>query len=157
MRDRDRPLDSRGYKDAPKIGAYLAHHRLTPDHALVSPARRTRETWSFAAQAFKSPPLETFEDRIYDASPETLLNIIREQGTAGKNLLLVGHNPSMHSVAVTLIAAGDLDAREQLRESLPTSGLVIIEFPFDSWAKLHPQSGRVTHFVTPRSLKAATD
>ena len=44
-RDRDRPLAARGLKDAPRMGAYMAHHALVPRHALVSPARRTRETW----------------------------------------------------------------------------------------------------------------
>ncbi len=156
-RDRDRPLDSRGRQDAPKIGAYMALHRLVPDRALVSPSRRTRETWTLAAQAFAAPPPASFEDRIYDASPQTILDLIHEQDTACPSLLLVGHNPTLHRVAVGLIAAGDLEAREQLREALPTSGLVTIEFAFDSWRKLHLQGGRLGHFVTPRSLEAATD
>lgn len=156
-RDRDRALDSRGRQDAPKIGAYMALHRLVPDRALVSPARRTRETWTLAAQAFASPPPASFEERIYDAGPQTILDVIQEQGAACPSLLILGHNPTLHRVAVGLIAAGDLEAREQLREALPTSGLVTIEFAFDSWGKLHLQGGRLIHFVTPRSLEAATD
>ena len=157
MRDRDRSLDSRGLKEAPQIGAYMAHHRLVPDHALVSPARRTRETWTLAAQAFNPAPATSFEERIYEASPETLLDVIRERDTANPVLVVVGHNPTLHGVALMLIASGDLIAREKLREGLPTSGLVIIEFAFESWRKLHPQAGRLSHFVTPRSLEAATD
>ncbi len=72
-------------------------------------------------------------------------------------LLIVGHNPSLHHVAVGLIATGDLDARERLLENLPTSGLVTIEFPFDDWGKLHGEAGRLTHFVTPKLIKAAAD
>ena len=53
-----------------------------------------------------------------------------------------------------LIASGDVDARERLREKLPTSGLVIIDFAFDDWSKLHPQSGRLERFVSPKSLEA---
>jgi phosphohistidine phosphatase len=156
-RDRDRALDSRGQQDAPKIGAYMALHRLVPDRALVSPAKRTRETWTLAAQAFAAPPPASFEDRIYDAGPQTILDLIQEQDTACLSLLILGHNPTLHRVALGLIAAGDLEAREQLREALPTSGLVTIEFAFESWAKLHLQGGRLDHFVTPRSLEAATD
>jgi phosphohistidine phosphatase len=45
--------------------------------------------------------------------------------------------------------------REQLREKLPTSGLVIIDFALDGWSKLHVQSGRLERFVTPKSLGAS--
>ena len=30
-RDRDRPLNPRGRKDAPRMGAYMARHTLVPD------------------------------------------------------------------------------------------------------------------------------
>ena len=53
--------------------------------------------------------------------------------------------------------AGDIDARERLREKLPTSGLVIIDFAFDDWGKLHPQSGRLERYVSPKSLEAAAN
>ncbi len=157
IRDHDRPLASRGQKDAPKVGAYMARHRLMPDCALVSPAKRTRETWALLAPALASPLQATFDARLYDASPQTVMDVIQETGTACPTLLVLGHNPALHRVAVGLIATGDLDAREQLHESLPTSGLVTIEFPFDDWRKLHAQAGRLGLFVTPDLLKAATD
>ena len=157
IRDHDRPLASRGQKDAPKIGAYIARHQLLPDRALVSPSRRTRETWDLLGPALGKRTCATFEQRLFDASPQTILDVVQETGTACTTLLVIGHNPSLHRAAVGLIATGDLDAREQLRENLPTSGLVIIEFPFDDWRKLHAQAGRLSHFVTPNLLKAATD
>ena len=157
IRDHDRPLASRGQKDAPKIGAYLARHQLLPDRALVSPSRRTRETWDLLGPALGKRTRATYEQRLFDASPQTILDVVQETGTACTTLLVIGHNPSLHRVAVGLIATGDLDAREQLRENLPTSGLVIIEFPFEDWRKLHAQAGRLSHFVTPNLLKAATD
>ncbi|HET7679612.1 MAG TPA: histidine phosphatase family protein [Xanthobacteraceae bacterium] len=157
IRDRDRPLAPRGQKDAPKIGAYMARHRLLPDRALVSPSRRTRETWELLSPVLGKRPSAVYEERLFDAPPQTILDVIQETGTACPTLLVIGHNPSLHRVAVGLIAAGDLDAREQLRENLPTSGLVIIEFPFDDWRKLHAEAGRISHFVTPDLLEAATD
>jgi phosphohistidine phosphatase len=157
IRDHDRPLAPRGQKDAPKIGAYMGRHRLMPDCALVSPAKRTRETWALLAPALAAPPQPTFDARLYDASPQTVMDVIQETGSACRTLLVLGHNPALHRVAVGLIATGDLDAREQLHESLPTSGLVTIDFPFDDWRKLHAQAGRLGLFVTPDLLKAATD
>ncbi len=74
-----------------------------------------------------------------------------------RTLVVVGHNPGLHEAARLLIAAGDVEARERLNEGLPTSGLAVIDFAGDDWDKLHPRSGRLERFVTPRLLKAATD
>jgi phosphohistidine phosphatase len=58
---------------------------------------------------------------------------------------------------VQLIAAGDVEIREQLAEKLPTSSLVVIDLPFDDWAKVHRHAGRLERFVTPRLIAATTD
>jgi phosphohistidine phosphatase len=82
---------------------------------------------------------------------------VKEAVPATHTLLVVGHNPGLHDLAVILIASGDVQARERLREKLPTSGLVIIDFAFDDWGKLHPHCGRLERFVTPKSLGSAAN
>jgi phosphohistidine phosphatase len=154
-RDRDRKLTKRGRSDAAAIGAYIAHHGLAPDLALVSPAARTQETWALLAPAFAKAPRAMKDERIYNASPEGLIGVIEEAGGT-RSLLVIGHNPSLHDVALHLIAAGDVEARERLAEKLPTSGLVVIDFPIEAWSGLHPRSGRLERFVTPRLIAAAT-
>lgn len=155
--DHERVLMERGRKDAAKIGAYMASHGLVPDLTIVSTAARTEETWKFAAGAFKSKPQSQSTDKLYDASPRTILDVIKTASADAHTLMLVGHNPGLHEAALLLIAAGDIEARERLREKLPTSGLVIVDFAFDDWRKLHPQSGRLERFVSPKSLEAATN
>jgi phosphohistidine phosphatase len=155
IRDRDRPLASRGKKDAPKIGAYMNRHGLAPACVLVSPSRRTQETWELVATALGKRVEPTYEERLYDASAKTIMDVIRGVGTTCPSLLVIGHNPGMHRLALELMATGDLDAREQLHENLPTSGLVTIEFPFDEWRKVHARAGRLRHFLTPAILDAA--
>jgi phosphohistidine phosphatase len=155
-RDRDRKLMKRGRNDAPVIGAYMAQHNLVPDLALVSTAARAQETWALVAPCFANAPRMVTEDRIYGASVAQLMDIIRETGTA-KALLVVGHNPGFHELAVYLIAAGETSLREQLKEGLPTSGLVVIDLPIDDWSLLRPRAGRLERFVTPRLLAAATE
>jgi phosphohistidine phosphatase len=156
QRDRDRKLIKRGRADAPVIGAYMARHGLVPDLALVSPATRAAETWTLVAAAFGREPWVVKDERIYNATVETLIGIIRETRDA-QMLLIVGHNPGLHDLAVRLIAAGDVETRERVVEKLPTSGLVVIDLTFDDWSKLHPSSGRLERFVTPRLIEAATD
>jgi phosphohistidine phosphatase len=157
MRDRDRPLAARGLKDAARMGAYMAHHALAPRHALVSPARRTRETWDGLASALPAGIPVFYEDRLYSAGPAEILAVIQESRPAIRTLIVVGHNPGLHEMARLLIAAGDVEARERLNEGLPTSGLAVIDFAGNDWTKLHPRGGRLERFVTPRLLKAATD
>jgi phosphohistidine phosphatase len=128
-----------------------------PDRALVSPSKRTRETWEFVAPAFRKPPPAVDDDRLYDATSETIMKVAREQGGDAHRLLVLGHNPGLHKLAMLLIASGEVDLRERLSEGLPTSGLVLIEFPFDNWKKLHLHAGRLDRFVTPQSLKEPTD
>jgi len=156
-RDRDRRLSERGRADAPKIGAYLVHHALTPDLVVVSAAARTRETWQLAASAFADAPPAVYEERIYEASPQAILAVIRATGAPVGTLLLIGHNPGLHELATLLVATGDVEARQRLREGLPTSGLAVIDFTVESWSRLHAHSGRLHRFVSPRLLEAATD
>ena len=155
-RDRDRKLTKRGRNEAPVIGAYMAKHALVPELALVSPAVRAQETWALVAPCFKKTPPVVTEDRIYNAGTTQLLELVAETRTA-KSLLLVGHNPGFHELAVHLVASGDVDLREQLKEGLPTSGLVVIDLPIDDWSRLHPRAGRLERFVTPRLLAEATE
>jgi len=155
-RDRDRKLTARGRADAKAIGAYVVRHRLLPDLVLTSPAVRAEETLTGVAAEFAKPPRVAREERIYNASPDTLIRLIRETRDA-KILLLVGHNPGMHDAALALIASGDTKTRERLAEKLPTSGLVVIDFAFDDWSRLQVNSGRLERFVSPRSIEAGTD
>jgi len=153
--DRNRKLTKRGRGDASVIGAYMAQHGLVPDLAIVSPARRAQETWKILAAAFFGTPRDVNDERIYDASPEALIAIISETRQA-QSLLVVGHNPGLHDVAVQLIASGDPEARERVSENMPTSGLVVIDIAFDDWSLLrpNPNAGRLECFVTPRLIAA---
>jgi len=155
VRDFERILTDLGRKDAGRIGAYMAGHSLIPDRVAVSPAARTRATWQFAAGAFRPQPAATPADALYDATPDAILAVIKATPDIAHTLLVIGHNPGLHEVALTLIASGDVEMRERLREDLPTSGLVVVHFPIDDWSKLHPRSGRLERFVTPKTLQAA--
>lgn len=157
IEDRARTLMERGRKDAGRIGAYMAAHALKPDRVLVSPAARTQETWKYVSTAFKPAPAAALTERLYDATPHAILAAIKDVPASAHTLMVVAHNPGLHELALMLIASGDIDARERLHEKLPTSGLVIVDFAFDDWGKLHPQSGRLERFVSPKTLDAAAN
>ena len=156
-RDHDRILTERGRADARKLGAYLALHSFVPDGAVVSPAARTRETWELLATAFSKAPAVRFEDRLYDASPQIILQVIKQTGPKTGTLLVIAHNPGLQELAALLTASGDIDARERLGEGFPTSAMAAISFAAENWGGVHAHGGRLEHFVTPKWLAAATD
>jgi phosphohistidine phosphatase len=157
MADRARVLTARGVKDAGLMGAYMASHALTPDRALISPAARTQQTWKLTAPSLKPAPPAMAADALYDAMPDAIVDLIKAAPATAQTLFVLGHNPGMHDAAMMLVASGDIDTRERLREGLPTSGLIVIDFAFDDWSKLRPQSGRLERFVNPKWLEAATN
>jgi phosphohistidine phosphatase len=124
---------------------------------LCSTAKRARETWDLVAGEMQAAPDATYVERLYDAGVPTLVDVFRHADPAARSVLVVGHNPGLQEVATDLIAAGDLDDRERLREKLPTGGLVVMDFAITDWSKLHTRSGRLERFVVPRMLEAATD
>jgi phosphohistidine phosphatase len=134
----------------------MAHHGLTPDVALVSPAKRAQETWDLLAETFPKSPRVVNEDRIYNASAETLIAVISEVRGA-HSLLVVGHNPSLHDVALQLTVSGDAAARERLAQKLPTAGLVVIDLAFDDWSRLPRHAGRLECFIMPKLIGGTED
>jgi phosphohistidine phosphatase len=155
--DQDRVLTAEGRADAAMVGAYLVNHSFRPDHVLVSPAARTRDTWRQIAAALRTTPEAKFEPRIYNATAQALFSVIAEIPDTARSVLLLGHNPGLHELGVLLTATGDIDLRERLRENFPTSGIAIIDFALDSWSKLHPRAGRLERFVSPKLITSATN
>jgi phosphohistidine phosphatase len=154
--DRTRGLIERGRRDAVRIGAYMETHFLIPDRVIVSPANRAQETWKYVADRLRPQQAAITVDNLYNAPARALFEAIKNSPRTARTILVIGHNPGLHELALMLIASGDIDTRERLYEKMPTSGLVVIDFAFDDWSQLHPRSGRLERFISPKSLSAAT-
>jgi phosphohistidine phosphatase len=155
--DFDRSLAPRGQADAKTIGTYLVRHRSIPDRSVISPATRTRETWARASGAFEKTPPASFENRLYDAAPAAILDVIKQTPDSVGTLLVIGHNPGLQELAAMLVASGDVDARERMGREFPTSALATISFAVETWSGVHARGGRLEHFITPKWLKDASD
>jgi phosphohistidine phosphatase len=156
-RDQDRRLDDRGRRDAAEIGGWIGRHPPFPDAVLVSTAIRARQTWETAWEAMKhrvpQPQVEILPN-LYGADPAQLLKTI--QGASGadpRRLMVVGHNPGMHELALALIGGGIAAGRKALAENLPTSGLAVFDFAVDDWADVAFRRGRLVQFLSPKLLK----
>ena len=149
--DRERPLSPRGRRAVPLVAAHLADEGIRPDLALVSPAQRTRETWDLVRSAFGEVPVR-FDERIYEASTETLLALVREIEPEVGAVLLVGHNPGFGELARTLAGDGERDAMRRLSSNFPTASAAALDFSLDTWQAVGPLAGRLERFVTPKTL-----
>jgi phosphohistidine phosphatase len=158
-RDEDRRLDNRGHRDAAEIGGWIGHHPPFPDLVLVSHAIRALQTWEIAWEAMKelvSEPEVELVPELYGADVSQLLESIRDASSADpKRLMLVGHNPGMHELALALAGGGDRAGRKALADNLPTSGLAIFDFDIDDWADVAFRRGRLAVFVSPKLLRQA--
>ena len=99
--DFERGLTERGRRDAALIGRVLAQAGMAPDLALVSAARRARETWEEAAPAFPHCRVESAR-LLYLASSEQLAQTVATATEPVNSLMIVGHNPGLHDFSLSL-------------------------------------------------------
>jgi phosphohistidine phosphatase len=154
--DLDRPLAKRGQEASLVMGDYLKSERLEPDLVLISPSRRTQETWE-RVQPFLGEIETRREGRIYEAPVGRLLEVLREVTPETRTLLVIGHNPGFEELAKLLIGEGDMDGILRLGQKYPTAGLAVVDFALDDWSHVAHKSGRLERFVTPKSLGNAED
>ena len=156
-RDQDRRLDDRGRSDAAEIGGWIARHPPFPDAVLVSSATRALQTWDIAWAAMKDfipQPRVAHLPELYGADPLQILTAVRSApATHSQRLMVVGHNPGMHELALALAGSGDTAGRKALAGNLPTSGLAVLDFAVDDWADVAFRHGRLVMFVSPKLLK----
>ena len=120
--DIDRPLAARGRADALLIAQVLGREGLTPDLALVSSSRRTRQTWECAAPVFPAARA-VFADEIYNATAEEVMAVIDVHAGGGESVIVIGHNPGLHELAVNLLIDGGASAAriDQMAARFPTA------------------------------------
>ena len=147
--DFERVLAPRGRAQMGVVARHLAETGLRPDLAILSPSARTRETWSLAK--LKDVPVQE-DERIYEASSETLLDVLRGASDEAGTVVLVGHNPGFEELATELVRTGPEEALGRMRRGYPTGGLAVIEFDVETWRAVSPRTGRLVSFETPASL-----
>jgi phosphohistidine phosphatase len=138
--DARRPLSKRGRRDAPAVGRWL-RDRAEPIEAVVcSPAARTRQTWELVAAELGETPDPVFDERVYAATEEELLAVVRELPNGVGSAVLVGHNPGVTDL-VTLLT----HESPQMR----TSAIAVLELT-GTWRDATPGRGALVAHATPR-------
>lgn len=146
--DFDRPLTARGRSAAQAIASWIAQNGMTPDLALISPARRAIETWEIVAASLADSPLVRHDRMLYGASDKILLAAIGKAAERRQNILIVGHNPGLEQLANGLARSGNEPDLQRLRIGLPAGALAVIGFAASRWKQI-AANGRLEALVTP--------
>jgi phosphohistidine phosphatase len=148
--DFERQLTDRGVADATAAGTWLASRGFVPDHALVSAAVRTQQTWDALVDGGGWDVDPDVDDALYDAGPESAMDLVRAVPDHVQTLLVVGHNPTMASLAQLLDdGEGDEDAGNEMATGFPTSAVAVFSFDGD-WRELAEASASVVAFHVGR-------
>jgi phosphohistidine phosphatase len=149
--DRERRLSRSGRDDARLVGESLPAALGTVDLVLCSSALRTRETAELALAALAPQPRILFEDGLYLAGPAALLKWLMTLDEAYRAVLVVGHNPGLHELAIALAAPDSPYFRALAGGKFPT--IARASFAIDApWSALGRSRHRLIDYVTPKSL-----
>lgn len=143
LRDRDRPLNHRGKRDAPEMGRRIAAAEIRPSLIISSPALRAWTTARIVAAEI-GYPLEFLqrENDLYLASLDDLLDVVAAQDPGFNNLMLFGHNPGLTDFA-NYLSPG-------LTSNVPTAGVVSVEFESDDWLLYDRPETRLLRYDYPK-------
>jgi len=144
LSDKERPLNDRGMRDAPKMGARLAKQDVKPDLMLSSPAVRARTTAELIAKKldYKIKDI-VLDERLYAATLGDVLDVIHELGDKPKCVMVFGHNPELSQLA-TRLAGRDTD--------MPTCAVLELAYDIKSWSLVGgDKASKVTLYEPKRS------
>ena len=145
LADFDRPLNPRGLLAAPFMGELIATRGFVPSIILCSPARRARQTAELVKDQAALDANIKFDERIYEASPQGLRQVVSELHDSMEAAMVVGHNPGMEGFVRFLTGE---------TETMPTAALAVITLDIDSWQVLNDGCGVLNSVYRPKEEAA---
>lgn len=142
--DHDRPLNPRGKKDAPKMGAYLKRNYAVPDQVLCSTAKRAHDTAQLLLPALNYNLSNIdLNQNLYHASVNELLAAISTVPKEVENLYLFGHNPGLSDFVYYLSGTP---------AELKTCCVAVLSLYIDDWRALSRETCQLEAYLSPKSL-----
>lgn len=146
LADFDRPLSNRGEKDAQKLCAFAEMNGIVIDKVMCSNAKRTKETFDLVADGFNFPIADAFyTEDLYFGDVNNIVSSLRKLDEKLKNILIVGHNPTLHMLVEILT--------EDSIEKFSTCNLAIINFKGE-WKTLDFHKSSLKSLIRPKEIKA---
>lgn len=152
--DLERELTDRGWEDAREAGRWLRQFGIGCDEVYCSTARRAKQTCEAIYDGGCSAADIKNDARIYNATAQRLLDVVREADEDANVVLVIGHAPGIPYLASMLAdGEGSDQAHEALGEGFPTMGIAILSYS-GRWADISPASARLDRFHVARASVA---
>jgi phosphohistidine phosphatase len=149
VRDFDRGLNARGRKGAALMGRHIQEHGVAWQRIVASPAERVRRT--LAGSGLDGEVV--WDERIYLATTDALLEMLRAVEGDPPTILVAGHNPGLQELIFELVPPEAEDALfDAAAREFPTAAFAVLECRIDRWNDLTPGCGRLIHLARPRDL-----
>lgn len=150
LADLDRPLAPRGERASRRIAKYIRQKKIRPALVLYSPSLRTRQTLEAIESSLGKRSVVELEPQLYAASEGELLRRLQALPESVDSVMLIGHNPGLHDVAVVLASAGA--ELERLKAKFPTAALATLALPNTTWSELSQADAVLAAYVVPKQL-----
>ena len=152
LTDHDRPLERRGERAALVMGRYIAQQRLVPDLVLCSTAVRAVETRALVISQWPDEPPTTFDRDLYLSGVAAIRRRVAKVEDAIDHVLVIGHNPDLQDLALTLAAGNHAPLKRKAAHKFPTAALAVLHFSIDTWQALLRAQGTLCVVTAPRDL-----
>ena len=153
LSDFERPLNPRGIRATAIMGEYIRDNKLTPDFAICSSAKRTKETLNRMLPFFNDDLPIHHTKKLYEGSASEYLEEITSKGQSYKSILVIGHSPIIQVLALNLIQNTKSEDYARLSHHFPTAALAVIKLKLKSWSNLELRCGELSGYYLPRELE----
>ncbi|PCJ28311.1 MAG: phosphohistidine phosphatase [Flavobacteriales bacterium] len=140
LTDYERPLNKRGFKDAPFMAKKLLELNFNPGLIVASPAQRTSST----AELISKNTSVLYENSIYEASLNDLTTLISALPNENSEIALIGHNPSITTLSNYLT--------NDIIRNMPTCSIIKIELEIEHWNEIIQGIGIQKFFIYPKAF-----
>lgn len=146
LKDFDRPLNSRGKKEAPKMGQLLKRLNLIPDLIISSPAARAKATiLSVIGELEIDEKTINWNDDLYYGGASDYLNAIMNAPEESNYVMTVGHNPMTEQFIAEL-------SNRPFKDAVPTATIACFEANVEKWKDVRPVECTLKWVMSPKDL-----
>ena len=143
LRDLDRPLNPRGFRDAPFMAKLLKAKMVVPGQIISSPAKRAHTTAVYFAKELGLAPEDIMIRReIYEAYTGDVIDLIQSLPDDLDIVLIFGHNPTFTSIA-------NMFSQDYI-PNVPTCGITKVVAPVQNWKQFNEQTASLEDFYYPK-------
>jgi phosphohistidine phosphatase len=121
------------------------------DVAVLSPAARVEQTWALLGAELDQVGVVHVDSRIYEAWGVHLVDVIRELPEDFSTVLVVGHEPGVSELSLTLANGHNHVLRRRISHKYPTCGVAVLESTLP-WSDFVPACAELVHFVAPKDM-----